>query len=100
MYFLVSLALTIIFFVIWLIFKNKKKLHLEILPITFGAATLMWLVDCIFSLKEEGVFLSFDLKNDLYISLLSFALGILLWVVLSFILNYKKNNELKKENIN
>ena len=90
MYFLTALACTIVSAVLWFIFRNRKALHLDILTIIYGASTLMWLIDCIFSaVKGEG-FITFDDPIDGWIALATFAVGIFLWLVISFIINNSK----------
>ena len=94
MYFLAALVLTIITGALWFFFRDRKNLHLEILPITYGASTLMWLIDCIATAIEEGVFISFEpgeeLVTDGWIALFTFLAGIVIWLVLSFILNNRQ----------
>ena len=86
MYFLTALVCTIIAGVLWFFFRDRKQLHLEVLAITYGAATLMWLVDCIASAASGEGFLSFE-QLDGWIALFTFLGGIFFWLVLSFILN-------------
>ena len=93
MYFLTALGCTIIAFVLWIFFKDRKGLHLDILAIIFGAATLMWLVDCFATLFEEHVFLSFDDPKDGWIALWTAVGGLFFWLIISFILN-NKNKEI------
>ena len=89
MYFLVALVSTIISLVLFILFKKNKRLHLDILTIIYGAATLMWLVDCIVSsIKGEG-FLSFEIPTDIYISVWTFLGGLLLWGIITFFINLK-----------
>ena len=89
MYFIVALVCSIISGVLWFIFKDRIKLHLEILTIVFGAATLMWLVDVIFTAtKGENPFGFTPLDGQ--IALWTVLGGIGLWMVLSFILNNKE----------
>ena len=95
MYFLTTLACTIITGVLWFFFKDRKSLHLDILAITFGASTLMWLIDCIFTAAEGEPFLSLDDPTDGWIALAAFAGAIFFWIVLSFILNNNKKVETK-----
>ena len=95
MYFLTTLVCTIIAGVLWLLFKDRKALHLDILTITFGAATLMWLIDCIFSAAKGEPFLSFDDPMDGWIALASFVGAIFLWLIISFVLNNKQKVEAK-----
>lgn len=95
MYFLTTLVCTIIAGVLWFFFKDRKQLHLDILAITFGAATLMWLIDCIFSAASGEGFLSFDDPLDGWISLAAFGGAILFWLIMSFILNNNKKVEAK-----
>lgn len=87
MYFLVALFLALVSACVWYIFRNKKHLHLEILPITYGAATLMWLIDCIACAIEGEGFLSFDeIGLDLWISLWTFLAGLAFWGCITFVL--------------
>ena len=90
MYFLVALGLTAISAVLWFVFKNKKQLHLDILTLIFGSATLMWLIDCIASAIGGEGFLGFEIPTDVYISLATLGGGLVLWVALLLILNRKK----------
>ena len=90
MYFLTALGLALIAAVLWFFFRDRKALHLDILTITFGASTLMWLIDCIFTAVEGGPFLSFDDPVDGWIALAAFGGAIFFWLVLSFILNNKQ----------
>ncbi len=90
MYFLTALVCAIISGLLWFFFRDRKQLHLEVLTITFSAATLMWLIDCIASaFKGEG-FLTFDDPADGWVALFTFLGGIFFWLVLSFILNNRK----------
>ena len=89
MYFLTALACTIIAGVLWFFFRNRKGLHLDFLAIIFGAATLMWLIDVIFTAIEGEPPLGFE-AQDGYIALWTVLGGIFLWLVLSFILNNKE----------
>lgn len=95
MYFLTTLVCTIITGVLWFFFRDRKALHLDILTITFGASTLMWLIDCIFTAAEGEPFLSFDDPVDGWIALAAFGGAIFFWVVLSFILNNKQKSKVK-----
>ena len=90
MYFLTALACTLVSGLLWFLFRQRKNLHLEILTITFGAATLMWLVDCIFSAAKGEGFLSFDDPKDGWIALWTVLGGLFLWLLLSFIFNNKE----------
>lgn len=90
MYFLTALGCALISGALWLIFKDRKNLHLEILAITYGAATLMWLIDCFFSLAEEGEFLSFTDPLDGWIAIATVIGGLFFWMILSFILNNRQ----------
>ena len=93
MYFLTALACTLIAVLLWVLLKDKKHLHLEYLAITFGGATMMWLVDCIASALGGEGFLSFEMPTDLYISLWTIAGGLLFYGVLIaviFIVERKK----------
>jgi len=90
MYFLTALVCTIIAGVLFFFFRDRKGLHLDILTIIFGAATLMWLVDCIFSAASGEGFLSFDDPVDGYIALFTVLGGLFLWLLLGFILNNRE----------
>ena len=89
MYFLTALICAIIGLVLWIFFKDRKGLHLELVPIIFGAATLMWLVDCIASAAKGEGFLSFDDPLDGWIALWTLLGGVFIWLTVSFILNNK-----------
>ncbi|MBR0033497.1 MAG: hypothetical protein IJQ40_00710 [Bacilli bacterium] len=95
MYFLTTLVCAIIAGVLWFFYRDRKALHLDVLTITYGAATLMWLIDCIFSAADGEPFLSFNDPKDGWIALASFVGGIFFWLVLSFILNNNKKDEVK-----
>lgn len=87
MYFITALVCTIIAGLCWFFNRQRKKLHLDVLAIVYGAATLMWFVDCVFSaIKGEG-FLSFGQTIDGWISLWTIIGGIGFWLLISFILN-------------
>ena len=90
MYFLTALGCTIIAALLWFFFRDRKNLHLELLAISYGAATLMWLVDCIFSAAGGEGFLSFEFPTDGWISLWTVLGGIFIWLVLAFIFNNKE----------
>lgn len=94
MYFLVALGATLISIGLWLIFRKKKQLHFEILAIIFGAATLMWLIDCIASAAQGEGFLGFEIPLDIWISLWTIGAGLFLYLVIVlvlFFINKKKN---------
>ena len=88
MYFLTALACTLIAVLLWVLLKDKKHLHLEYLAITFGGATIMWLIDCIASALGGEGFLSFEMPTDLYISLWTIAGGLLFYGVLIAVLYF------------
>lgn len=90
MYFLTALIAAIVSLVLWIIFKDRKALHLELLAITFGAATLMWLVDCIASAASGEAFLDFSDPQDGWIALWTLLGGLFVWILLSFIFNNKQ----------
>ena len=95
MYFLTALVCTIISGALWFFFKDRKSLHLDVLTITYGAATLMWLIDCIFTAAEGEPFISFDDPMDGWIALATLVSGVFLWIVISFIMNNAKKSEAK-----
>ena len=94
MYFLVALGLAAISVGLWYFLRERKHLHLEILAITFGAAALMWLIDCIASAAEGEPFLSFEMPLDLYISIWTLCGGVIFWGVITLVL-YLKNKKAK-----
>lgn len=93
MYFLVALGMTLISFVLYLFVKTKKNLHLEVAAITFGAATLMWLIDCIVSAFEGEGFLSFEMPIDLWISIWTVVGGIAFYAVMLLIFSIKDRKQ-------
>ncbi len=97
MYFLVALGMTLISLCLFLFVKPKKvKLHFDILAIIFGAATLMWLIDCIASAIEEGAFLSFEIPTDIWISVWTVGGGLLLWGIIVLVLFLMERHKAKK----
>lgn len=96
MYFLTALACTIIAGVLFYFFRDRKGLHLDFLTITYGAATLMWLVDCIASVIGGEPFLSFDDPQDGWVALWTLLGGIGLWLLVSFIMNNGKKETPKE----
>ena len=92
MYFLIALALALGVGALWFFFRDRKALHLDILAIIFGAAALMWFGDCIMSAIGGDPFISFDevAEFDGWISLWTFAGGIFLWMIISFVLNNRQ----------
>ena len=90
MYFIVALAAALIAGVLWFFFRDRKSLHLDVLAIVFGAATLMWLIDVIATAIEgEEAPLSFE-ALDGWIALWTVLGGVFLWLILSFIFNNKQ----------
>ncbi len=87
MYFLTAVACTLISGCIFYFNRNRKKLHLEILTIIYGAASIMWLVDCFASLIKQEGFLSMDFPTDGYIALWTVIGGLFLWLIIAFVLN-------------
>ena len=90
MYFLVSLGCALACGALWFFFRDRKLLHLDVLAITYGASTLMWLIDCIATAIEGEPFLSFDDPMDGWIALATVLGGIFFWLVISFIFNNSK----------
>ena len=81
MYFLTALVCAVIFSILWYFNRDKKQLHLEIPAIAFGSATLMWFVDCVFSLAQGESFFSFDDPKGVVISIWTVVAGMLIWGV-------------------
>lgn len=93
MYFLVALGLALISTCLWFFLKDKKPaLRLDILAITYGAAALMWLIDCIASAAGGDSFLSFKFPEDGWISLWTFLGGLAFWGVITLVI-YLKNRK-------
>ena len=88
MYFIIALVCTAIAGALWFFFKDRKALHFDILTIIFGASTVMWLIDVIYTAAEGEAPLSFEAEDD-WISLWTVLGGIFLWLLLSFIFNNK-----------
>lgn len=86
MYFIVALVCSIIAGVLWFVFRDRNRLHLELLTIVFGAATLMWLVDVIFTAAGGENPFGFT-PLDGQIALWTVLGGVGLWMVLAFIFN-------------
>lgn len=93
MYFLTAVICTIIAGVLWFIFKDRKGLHLDILTVIFGAASVMWLIDCIFSATKGEPFIAFDDPIDGWISLWTLVGGVLFWLIIAFVLNNNKKEQ-------
>ena len=93
MYFLVALGLAVLSCGLAFIFREKKTLHLEILAITYGAATLMWLIDCIASAASGEGFLSFEMPLDIWISLWTMLAGVAFWGVITLVMYFRNKKE-------
>ena len=96
MYFLVALGLALISGCLAFFLRKFRFLHLEVLAITYGAATLMWLIDCIASAIGGEGFLSFEIPLDIWISVWTFAGGLLFWGIITLVLyliNRKKQQQ-------
>lgn len=96
MYFLTALACTVIAVLLWVLLKNKRHFHLEYLAITFGGATIMWLIDCIACSIEGEPFLSFEMPIDLYISLWTIAGGLIFYGVLLLVITLVNKKKVGK----
>ena len=88
MYFITALACTVIAAVLFFFFKDRKGLHLDVLAIIFGASTLMWLIDVIATAIQGEAPLGFEAEDGM-IALWTVLGGVMLWMLLSFILNHK-----------
>ena len=89
MYLIVTFVSAIISGILWFIFKDRKKLHLDILTIAFSAATLMWLVDAFVAVANGEPFVSFE-ASDGIIAIATVVGGLFLWLLVGFILNNKE----------
>ena len=88
MYFITALVCTAIAAVLWFFFRDRKELHLDFLTIIFGAATLMWLIDVIFTAAGGEPPLEFE-ALDGQIALWTVLGGVFLWMIVSFVFNHK-----------
>ena len=95
MYFLTALFCTIVSALLLFFFRDRKALHLDVLTIIFGSATLMWFVDCIFCAAEGEGFISFTDPADGVVAVWTLLGGIALWIVISFILNNCKKQTIE-----
>ena len=93
MYFLVALFLALVSGCAWYFLREKRALHLEILAITYGAATLMWLIDCIACAIQGEGFLSFEIPLDIWISLWTFLAGLAFWGIITLVLYFKNKKQ-------
>ena len=93
MYFLVALGLALLSAVLAFLLRKYRALHLEILAITYGAATLMWLIDCIAGAIKEGEFLSFEIPTDIWISVWTFVGGLIFWGIIILVLYFVNKNK-------
>lgn len=92
MYLLTALMCTLISGLLFLFSKDRKRLHLEVLLIIYGASSIMYLVDAIASAINKEGFLSMDFPIDGYIALWTFLGGLFLWLIIAFILNNSTKN--------
>ena len=92
MYFIVALAFTVITGVLWFFFKDRKALHLDILTIIFGASTVMWLIDVIYTAVDGENPFGFE-AQDGWISLWTVLGAAALWLIISFVLNNKEKTQ-------
>ncbi|WNX83506.1 hypothetical protein RWV98_12940 [Agathobaculum sp. NTUH-O15-33] len=82
---LITVFAAVISTAVW--YKNapKNDLRVGILCWMYWGASLMWLVDAIFSYAEQGAAFFTpalpDMLNDLYLGLSAVALGLVIWVV-------------------
>ena len=85
MYFITAVALTLVAALLWFIFRKKKILHFNYLTMIFGAASLMWLIDVIFSAAKGEEPFGFE-ALDWWISLWTLLAGFALWGIIVLIL--------------
>lgn len=93
MYFLAALFLAVLSGCLWYFFRDKKALHLEILAITYGAATLMWLIDCIACAAQGEGFLSFELPLDIWISVWTMFAGLAFWGAITLVIYFRNKKK-------
>ena len=75
------------------ILRVLRNLHFEFLVFTFGAATLMWIIDCIASAIDGEGFLSFELPLDIWISVWTVVGGLLFYGVMLLIFTLKDRKQ-------
>ena len=85
MYFLTALACTAIFVLLWQVVKTDKPYHFEYGALIFGAATAMWLIDCIASAAGGEGFVSFEMPTDLWISIWTAVGGFLFYAAVVWV---------------
>lgn len=82
---LISVLAAVVSTVVWYLHAPEDPLHVRVLCWLFWGASLMWLVDGVFSYLEEGtVIFTPDLEtlvNDLFLGLCVAALALVLWLV-------------------
>ena len=93
MYFLVALFLTVVSGCLAYFLRSKKVLHLEILAITYGAATLMWFIDCCAEAAQGEPFIAFEIPLDIWISLWTFLGGLAFWGVIVLVRYFMDKNK-------
>lgn len=127
MHLVVTIIATVAAFFVWYVVgRNHKKFHLEILPIMLGAASVMWMVDGFFGLfGEDKKFLGIEPyvvengkivgeasaeqiqeffyqgMNDLALGVAIIAAALLVYAIILFIIDplnvWRKNKEVKEE---
>ncbi len=72
--------------ILWYRTRKKRDVSLGILCLIYWGASLMWLVDAVFLIREEGAAAFFhpdfqQLRSDLILGLCAVALGLIIWVI-------------------
>ncbi|MCD8293839.1 MAG: hypothetical protein LUE27_01130 [Clostridia bacterium] len=86
---IVTVFAAVICTVIWYRNAPKSRMLVSVLCWIYWGASIMWIVDAIFELAEEGS--SFftpepaKMLNDLYLGLAVIALGLVVWIIVLLI---------------
>lgn len=86
---LVTVFAAVICTVIWYRNAPKSRMMVSVLCWIYWGASIMWLVDAIFELAEEGTAFftpePAQVLNDLYLGLAVIALGLVVWIIILLI---------------
>lgn len=95
---LISIFAAVISTTVWYVSKQARKLKVSVLCYLFWGASLMWLVDAVTELINDGAAYFTpsvsDMINDGFLGLSVVALGLVIWIVIVLItdpLNTIKN---------
>lgn len=82
---LISVFAAVISTTVWYVSEKARKLKTGMLCYMFWGASIMWLVDAVTELIEEGAEYftpaAADMLNDTFLGLSVVALGLVIWIV-------------------